>query len=56
VQGPPTRLLTTQLFFDNDPNGYARNVNIDRSLLTAMRSGPGGSAEVTFDFVLPRTR
>ena len=33
---------TTQLFYDNDPNGYARNVNIDRSLLTAMRSGPGG--------------
>jgi protocatechuate 3,4-dioxygenase beta subunit len=55
VQGPTTRLLTTQLFFDNDPHGYARHVRIDRALMTDLHSDGNGGVRTRFDFVLRRT-
>jgi protocatechuate 3,4-dioxygenase beta subunit len=52
VQGPNTRLLTTQVFFDNDPEGNARAFDFDRSLLGEVRRLPDGSAETIYNFVL----
>jgi protocatechuate 3,4-dioxygenase beta subunit len=52
VQGPNTRLLTTQVFFDNDPEGNARAFDFDPSLLGEVRRLPDGSAETIYNFVL----
>ncbi len=52
VQGPSTRLLTTQVLFDNDPEGNARAFDFDPTLLGELRSLPDGSAETVFNFVL----
>ncbi len=52
VQGPNTRLLTTQVFFDNDPEGNARAFDFDPALLGDVRTLPDGSAETVYNFVL----
>ncbi len=52
VQGPNTRLLTTQVFFDNDPEGNARAFDFDLALMGEVRTLPDGSAETAYDFVL----
>jgi len=53
VQGPRTRLLTTQVFFDNDPAGNARAFDFDPALMGEVRTLPDGSAETVYNFVLP---
>lgn len=52
VQGPRTRLLTTQLFFSNDPAGNAREFRFDPTLLAEVQTAGDGSAEALFNFVL----
>jgi protocatechuate 3,4-dioxygenase beta subunit len=52
VQGPRTRLLTTQLFFNNDPAGNARDFHFDPSLLAEIQTAKDGSGETTYNFVL----
>lgn len=52
VQGPTTHLLTTQVFFNNDPAGNARAFDFDQTLLGELRTLPDGSAETVFNFVL----
>ena len=52
VQGPNTRLLTTQVFFDNDPEGNARAFDFDPRLMGEVRTLPDGSAETVYNFVL----
>lgn len=52
VQGPTTGLLTSQMFFDNDPAGNAKAFDFDKSLLAKVKPGPGGSVQTVFNFVL----
>ena len=52
VQGPHTKLLTTQLFFPGDPVGNARDTRLDPRLLVEMGTAPDGSADAAFNFVL----
>jgi hypothetical protein len=52
VQAPTTRLLTSQVFFDNDPEGNAKAFDYDPSLLGTVTTLPDGSAETIFNFVL----
>jgi len=52
TQGPNTRLLTSQIFFDNDPQGNARAFDFDHALLAKIRTLPDGSAETVYNFVL----
>jgi protocatechuate 3,4-dioxygenase beta subunit len=52
VQGRHTKLLTTQLFFPDDPIGNARDTRLDPRLLVDMQTAADGSAEAVFNFVL----
>ena len=52
AQGPQTPLLTTQLFFPNDPAGNARGFHFDPALLASMRVLGDGSADAVFNIVL----
>ncbi|MBL8958198.1 MAG: hypothetical protein JNK82_45920 [Myxococcaceae bacterium] len=54
VQGPTTRLLTTQIFFP-DASGVTRDVDFDRSLLARVAEPVDGVARATFHFVLRRS-
>jgi len=44
--------LTTQIFFDNDPEGNARAFDFDPTLMGEVRTLPDGSAETIYNFVL----
>jgi len=50
VQGPATRLLTTQLYFPDSPHNTS-DLFFDPSLLLQLQAGPDGLV-ATFDFVL----
>jgi protocatechuate 3,4-dioxygenase beta subunit len=52
AQGPQTRLLTSQMFFPNDPAGNARDFRFDPNLLVDMRTLSDGSADARFNIVL----
>lgn len=52
VQGPRTPLLTTQVFFDNDPESNARMPDFNPALMSHVSSLDDGSAEVVYNFVL----
>jgi len=45
-------LLTTQVFFDNDPQGNARAFDFDPTLMGEVRTLPDGPAETIYNFVL----
>ncbi len=51
VQGPNTRLLTTQLYFP-DPTGATDHVRVDPKLRVSLQRGEGGSLFGVFRFVL----
>lgn len=51
VQGPRTKLLTTQVFFP-DPTGLTRDVKIEPRLLARMDEPANGVAQAFFHFVL----
>lgn len=54
VQGPRTRLLTTQIFFP-DPSGVSDDVQIERSLLAQQGAPVNGVAQAYYHFVLRRS-
>ena len=53
LQGPETRLLTTQLYFPDEPKNNGDNI-FDESLLIAITEQDDGSLHGQFDFVLER--
>jgi protocatechuate 3,4-dioxygenase beta subunit len=52
VQGRTTPLLTTQVYFDHDPQANAKAFDYDPALTGQVRTLPDGSAEVVYTFVL----
>jgi protocatechuate 3,4-dioxygenase beta subunit len=54
VQGPGTRLLTTQVFLP-DPSGVTKHVKIEPSLLARIDEPANGVAQAFFHFVLRRS-